>query len=80
MTEVALPTEINARVRVQSADTAGFAYLCWRGFHPEVVEFGGWITMRRDFHDGVISANYAEPPPPRFLIEILAGATRSARR
>ena len=38
-----------------------------RKIDPEIVEFGGWITMRRDFHDGTFS-HFPEPPLPRFPI------------
>lgn len=66
-----IPTRVGSKVRVQYADRDAYQYLGWRGFHPEVIEFGGWITMRRDFHDGTISGNYPEPPPPRCPIEIV---------
>jgi len=69
-TVISLPQEINARVRIQSADRDGFNYLCWRGLQPETMEFGGWYVMRRDFHDGTF-AHYPEPPPPRFPIDVL---------
>ena len=68
--DINLPPEINARVRIQSADVNAFHYLCWRGFHTEVMELGGWYVMRRDFHDGTWS-RYPEPQPPKFPIEIL---------
>jgi hypothetical protein len=66
-----IPARIGSKVRVQYADQDGYQYLGWRGFHPEVIEFGGWITMRRDFADGTISANYPEPPPPKFQVDIV---------
>jgi hypothetical protein len=67
---ISLPTEINSRVRIQSADRNAFNYLCWRGFQPEIMEINGWYVMRRDFQDGTF-AHYPEPAPPRFPIEIL---------
>lgn len=62
---IPLPPEIGARVLIQSADMDGFQYLGWRGFFPEKIEFGGYCTMRRDFHDGAF-AHSPEPRPPRF--------------
>jgi hypothetical protein len=66
VTDIILPTEIGARVRVQSADSAGFRWLGWRGFYPEIIEVGGWITMRRDFPDETFAVHYSEPTRPRF--------------
>jgi hypothetical protein len=68
--DISLPSEINARLRIQSADIDALNYLCWRGFQLESGRFGGYYVMRRDFHDGVW-ANYPEPPPPRFPIHVL---------
>jgi hypothetical protein len=65
-----LPPEINARVRIQSADRDAFNYLCWRGFQPETMEVNGWYVMRRDFHDTAFAHN-PEPAPPRFPIDVL---------
>jgi hypothetical protein len=68
--KISLPSEINARVRIQSADMDAFNYLCWCGFQLESGTFGGYLMMRRDFRDGVW-AHYPEPPPPRFPIHVL---------
>jgi hypothetical protein len=70
MPSVELPQKIGARVTMQSADTDGWAYLCWRGFVPELLTMGGTYTMRRDFHDTAF-AHHPEPPPPRFPVEII---------
>ena len=60
-----LPQPINSRVRIKSADMVSFTYLCGYGFHPEIIEIGKWITMRRDFHDSTICDYGIEPPSPR---------------
>jgi hypothetical protein len=69
-TIIALPQEIGGKVRIQSADERAQEYLCWRGFRPETLAFGGWHVMRRDFHDTAFG-HYPEPLPPRFLIHVL---------
>jgi hypothetical protein len=70
MSSMKLPRDIGSRVRLQSADTDGWAYLCWRGFVPETLTLDGFHTMRRDFHDHAF-AHHREPPPPRFPVEIM---------
>ena len=67
---ISLPKEIGSKVRVQSADQAGLAYMQWRGFQSETVSNGGWHIMRRDFHDDAFG-HYPEPSPPKFPIHAL---------
>ena len=68
--DISVPLEINARVRIQSADIEAFNYLCWRGFQLQSGTLGGYYVMRRDFHDRTW-IQYPEPPSPKLPIHVL---------